>query len=262
MSSKIISQKTKEICFDKIRFVTRIGSLDETIINEVWKSGMYSTFLGESFSKSVIIDVGAHIGGFSLMAAHKHPNSIIYCYEPHPDNFNLLKANIALNGFEDRIHPFQLALAENTINKTLYLHSGDNTGMHSIIKSWSAWHNKRPQAEINTIAVKCTTLKSVFESNNIKTCYFLKMDCEGAETKILTHASNKLLSRIRCISMETHSSRSIKSPMETIITESQRRFLFFYLRANSFSRYYWGASIYNFINKNQAQLPCPENCSI
>jgi FkbM family methyltransferase len=55
------------------------------------------------------IDIGAHVGYFSLMAAAKvGPDGTIYAVEAGPDNFALLCENVRVNGFEN-IHPIHCA---------------------------------------------------------------------------------------------------------------------------------------------------------
>lgn len=44
------------------------------------------------------IDIGANVGYFSLMVAHKYPQQKVYSFEPNPNNLKLIKANAELNG--------------------------------------------------------------------------------------------------------------------------------------------------------------------
>ncbi len=52
-------------------------------------------------SGEVFFDVGANIGIYSLYCAFKHPDMIIYAFEPAVANFQSLQENISLNGFEN-----------------------------------------------------------------------------------------------------------------------------------------------------------------
>lgn len=45
----------------------------------------------------VIIDIGAHVGHFGLVAAHANPAAQIFSYEPLPRIAALLRSNVALN---------------------------------------------------------------------------------------------------------------------------------------------------------------------
>ena len=43
----------------------------------------------------VILDIGANIGSFAAWAFKRWPAAQVHCYEPLPDNFALLKRNLA-----------------------------------------------------------------------------------------------------------------------------------------------------------------------
>lgn len=45
--------------------------------------------------KTRIIDLGANYGSFAIWAAHRWPGSEIMAYEPHPEVFRILEANVA-----------------------------------------------------------------------------------------------------------------------------------------------------------------------
>ena len=51
----------------------------------------------------VFVDVGANIGYFSVLAACLvGEGGQVFAFEPDPDNFRLLRDNVALNGFSSR----------------------------------------------------------------------------------------------------------------------------------------------------------------
>ena len=54
------------------------------------------------------------------------------------------------------------------------------------------------------IQVKCVTLKEVLDDNGIDRVDFLKLDCEGAEYKILQTIDESALNRINMVGMEFH----------------------------------------------------------
>ena len=52
----------------------------------------------------------------------RHAKGIkVYCYEPLPENFELLKANVRLNKLGDRVKMFHLAVADKRGLLTLYI---------------------------------------------------------------------------------------------------------------------------------------------
>ena len=42
----------------------------------------------------VVLDIGANVGSFAAWAMQKWPDCHVHCYEPLPDNFELLKRNL------------------------------------------------------------------------------------------------------------------------------------------------------------------------
>jgi FkbM family methyltransferase len=49
----------------------------------------------------VILDIGANVGSFAAWALKRWPGAHVYCYEPLPNNFALLK-KISANSRESR----------------------------------------------------------------------------------------------------------------------------------------------------------------
>jgi FkbM family methyltransferase len=50
------------------------------------------------FEPAAIIDCGAHIGVFTLLARRRFPSAPLIAYEPNPDNVRWLEDNLRLNG--------------------------------------------------------------------------------------------------------------------------------------------------------------------
>jgi len=65
-----------------------------------------------------VVDVGAHIGRFSLAAARA--GASVVAVEPNPETFSVLAVNVGLNGFRN----VRLVNAEKGI-KRLQQHQGD-----------------------------------------------------------------------------------------------------------------------------------------
>ncbi len=141
---------------------------------------------------SVVVDIGANIGVFSLYAAYCGAKKI-YAYEPNKEAYEILQRNILNNGLEDTIISHRCAVfsADNQIVK---------------IPVGSSPYNKvltkddTEQFElVNTI-----TLKTILSDNAIDIVDLLKIDCEGAEYEIFFSSSSAILSRINEVRMEYH----------------------------------------------------------
>ena len=179
---------------------------DSSIINEMWIVKPYFRHFAEIKDDSLIIDIGAHIGTFSIFSASQAKNVSVYSYEPCPDNFSLLRENIKLNGLEEKIKPFNLAVWKEKGSHNLFI---DNKYMQLATMC--------PKDNKTKASVRCTTLEDIFRDNHIDKCDFLKIDCEGAEYEILMNASQECLRKIEVISIELHTkekNRELKDYLE------------------------------------------------
>ena len=117
------------------------------------------------------VDVGAHIGYFTLiMAKLVGQSGRVFAFEPEPNNFQLLRRNIEINGY-DTIFPFFKAVSN--INGTAILYV-DKLGMGS--HSLAAIEGGSP------IEVEVGALDSFF--SNTHPIDFIKVDVEGAEMAV------------------------------------------------------------------------------
>jgi len=174
-----------------------LGVYEEVILKDDY--GLSSLKKGE-----LVIDIGAHIGFFSICAGRRvGPTGHVYSYEPMCENYEILKYNIRQNRMQRIITPAKLAVALREGPVDLFI-SEDNTGGHGIIRNTVA-----PSAKIEK--VQATTLKRVIEDNAIEACDFLKMDCEGAEWDIL-FSSEDILPRIKRMALEVHTVGDRKPP--------------------------------------------------
>jgi FkbM family methyltransferase len=158
-------------------------SSDFTVLREVAIDDVYR--LHTYANPEVIVDVGANIGAFSILAAHYYPHAKIYAFEPEPANFEILKKNIALNKLTN-IVPICKAVSSKEGKATFYLSGTANHGMHSL----QDFQSKGQKIEVET-----TTLNSLGHID------ILKLDCEGGEYEILENGVNA-----RRILMELHDS--------------------------------------------------------
>jgi FkbM family methyltransferase len=150
---------------------------------------------------STIIDVGAHIGWFTLSAAAFVPEATIFAYEPSPENFRLLTDNIALNDLSN-VHAFEMAVysrAGDAEFATVDRFGGGSTG-GTLLAREMLEHDALPPVQ----RVRTTTLDEIFAANAIGSCALLKLDCEGAEHELLASTSDRTMARIARISVEAH----------------------------------------------------------
>jgi len=137
----------------------------------------------------VIVDMGANIGYFTLLAARLVGKSgKVYAFEPEPRNLYYLLKNIEINKY-DNIVAVQKAVSDKKGKTTLYLCPYDS-GHHTInqyegIKAYAPHlvGDKKDFVEVETITLD-DFLKDERKVNVIK------MDVEGAEALVLSGMDN------------------------------------------------------------------------
>lgn len=179
---KIINEKIKHniINIKGMKFKVRKNRFDETILSEEINMPIYQI----PKNLKTVIDIGAHIGGTSILCATK--GATVYSYEPEKENFKLLLENTKLNRVENQVHCFKKAVGKIGKRK-LYLTS-NNSGMGSL------YRKKGEFEEVETV-----TIQEVFK--NISHCDLLKIDCEGAEYEFIKDIP---FEKVDQISMELH----------------------------------------------------------
>ena len=166
---------------------------------------------GDIPDNSVVIDIGANIGVFSIFAA-RGKNNAVYSYEPMLENFNLLKENIRINNLGGKVFPFNFGVSAKRETRKLFLGGSPFHSLLSVEESpFNVLHGagKLPKQEFSEI--RCLSLKDIFDENNISVCHLLKMDCEGAEYEILYNAPDQYFKRIKEIRLEYHNHSSSQS---------------------------------------------------
>jgi len=139
-----------------------------------------------------VLDVGANVGSWSLMAADLLPQATIYALEVVPDTAATLRDNAAGH---DRIKCFNLGLAEHTGTLALNYHPSAST--HTTFTDYPhSWTGKR---------IECPVMRGddFLAQEGIDDVDFLKLDVEGAEHLVLQGLENHLRrERVRFVQFE------------------------------------------------------------
>lgn len=185
------------VCFhtrDDLLITLRTNSTDLMALTNVWLTREYSRPDFEIRDNDLIIDIGAHIGLFTLFASQKCKTGKIFCFEPVMENYQLLLKNILDNKLSN-VHPHNIAVSDHEQRVKIYLNA-DQAGHSLYIESTSF------------LEVQSTSLKKVMDDNKIEKCDFLKIDCEGAEYAIIESLSDQYLNKINKMIIEYHFANS------------------------------------------------------
>ncbi len=156
----------------------------------VWLIKDYDYVGFEINDNDIILDIGGHIGLFSLYVSQKCNKGKIFCFEPVTTNYEILLENIKSNKLSN-IFPHNLAVARTTNHVVLNINK-DESG-HSMFRIGE-----------KSIKVKSISLKDFIIKNKIDKCDLIKLDCEGAEYEIIDSIPNDYLSKIDKFIIEYH----------------------------------------------------------
>jgi len=137
-----------------------------------------------------VVDIGAHIGYYTLIAAEKVGDSgRVYAFEPELVNYKWLLKNIEMNGYRN-VTPVPKSISDRSGSLKLYL--GKTTGTHSICP----WQEMGKES----VVVDTTTLDDFLSAEDWPSIDIIKMDIEGAETLAL-NGMKQLLKRQKTLTI-------------------------------------------------------------
>lgn len=128
------------------------------------------------------------MGDITKIYRQLFPQATIYCFEPFPDSFKKL-SELA----DDKsVKCYQTALCETNGKATLQVNSDPSCNSFSPRPSAGPKYYSNKTQNIGQIEVQTQTLDSFCTKKNISEIDILKLDVEGAETKVLQGAAEKL----------------------------------------------------------------------
>lgn len=152
-----------------------ISAADSSIAYNLLTLGSYEPYETALFLDAVgrggdVIDVGAHVGYYALMAATAlRGKGSVWAFEPHPANYHLLSNNIIRNAL-DNVLAAQAAVSDHGGTAQLYVAVDGNTGGHSLAAK---------PGQTQSIEVAVVRVDDIVPSGT--RISVIKMDTEGGE---------------------------------------------------------------------------------
>ena len=161
------------------KFITRENSMDIAHLSNFYERDTTNLLL--RLKPKVFVDVGAHIGRFSIILANQ--GSKVISVEPSKENLRQLNKNIRLNNLQNEIKILDVGCSDKRGVNTLYF-IPHNEGLSSFEKKEGAIKE----------TIKIERLDNLCKKLNLNSKFIdvIKVDVEGFELNVLKGASKIL----------------------------------------------------------------------
>lgn len=162
------------------------------IINKNHEPGVTELLRSRLNNSTVVYDIGAHIGYYTLLSATN--SDYVISAEPNPEAYNQLQKNIELNGFGN-IASLNKGVLDEVEEMSLHKHTGEEQASNSFASS--------PSLKGGKVDVPVTTVDNI--SREYRPPDLVKIDVEGAELRVLNGMIETISEKPELI-IEIHSS--------------------------------------------------------
>lgn len=187
----------------------------ELMYNEIFANKHYMRGGIAVDSGSIVIDIGANVGMFTMYLLRNFKGLTIHAVEPVPATYEILKYNVERYGDLGKVQTHNVAIGAHPDTKTeivMYPNMTGNSTMYPETK-------ERQREAISTVFseeelefvytkiklfVRTTTLSSLINAHTIGKIDLLKIDAEGSEVGILDGLEPQHWELIRQIAVEVH----------------------------------------------------------
>ncbi len=143
----------------------------------------FQDYISNSKENNIFIDIGANVGFYSFLALNKKNFQKVYCFEPNPDTFKLLKENISLNGYDDYIISNNIVLGSKTSKVSFEKNLVHTGGSKVVEKDQCSYDDKKQTVTLSQISFDSYILDKNISPSQIT---FIKIDVEGYEYEVLS----------------------------------------------------------------------------
>ena len=154
-----------------------------------WQPEVWDSLKSALPEGGVLLDVGAHIGYFSLKGAAKTgAKGRVISFEPNPETLVQLRSNIEASGAAGIVTVAPIACSDRESELTLWASRNGNTGASSLSKENSAAFDEKPEP----YKVRGRPIDDVVRELGLTRVDVIKVDVEGAEVMVLRGAMQTL----------------------------------------------------------------------
>lgn len=145
---------------------------------DAYESETLNLFFRLAAQAGVILDIGAHVGVFTLVAAHANPSADVYAFEPVAVTYERLQNNVRLNNLKN-VRCFQSAVSD-IVGSTEVFHQPGMTFTASLSREFMNW-----QPAWSSSVVPVTTGDQFVRENGLGRVDLMKIDTESTEPQVL-----------------------------------------------------------------------------
>lgn len=217
----------------------REDSADESVLSHSFQKDIFLSSIPyfRITPQTIAIDVGAHIGTFSLFIAIHALKGNVYAFEPSHESYKILEENIKDNNLQKRVIAYEAALFDTDLHTRLYHDTASGNWGHSIVSQLSSSFE-----DVQTI-----TIDTFFRNQKLKSCDLIKFNCEGAEFRIISNMTDENINKIKNWIILYHKDLEEKGDPHTIIKRLKRLgFIVNHLRINEDGKRGWITATKNY----------------
>lgn len=192
--------RTTEYNYNGIQL--RIGAgerfdVDAEVVREVQSCYFWDRI--DTARVQTAVDVGAHIGSWTLTLLKHQPQAQVACIEPSPETFALLKQNI-----KGKAALYEQVFAYHGAPYAIALHRFASAANAVILPEMEARYRADPDRTHFIPAPTTITLEMLLVHQGWERVNLLKLDCEGFERHFFRWASDTMLRCVDTLVAEVH----------------------------------------------------------
>ena len=175
-------------------------------------------FLRHAATARVVLDIGAYVGFYTLLAAHANPQAAVYAFEPHPDAHPRLVRNVSLNRLTN-VECFSVAAGDVAGAATLWGVTSELPTSSSLSRDFM-----NVNGAVRGIHVEVVRLDEFLGDRGVQGVDLIKIDTESTEPEVLRGMAETLRRDRPAIVCEVLAGRETAAALEDLLGPLGYRF--------------------------------------